>query len=80
MKTAISIPDKVFAAAERLARQLGISRSELFREALGVFLRNHSQDGITEALNAVYGSNGDGSRVDPVLEKMQSGSLGGEKW
>jgi len=80
MKTAISIPDALFAAAERLAKQLGISRSELFREALGAFLRNHNQEGITEALNAIYGPQGDNSRVDPALERMQIGSLGNEEW
>ncbi len=80
MKTAISIPDGLFAAAERLAKQLGVSRSELYREALGAFLRHHSQEGITEALNAVYGPDSDDSRVDPVLEKMQITSLGQEQW
>jgi metal-responsive CopG/Arc/MetJ family transcriptional regulator len=34
MKTAISIPDDVFAAAERLARRLKKSRSELYSRAL----------------------------------------------
>ena len=34
MKTAVSIPDHVFDAAERLAEKLGISRSELYQRAL----------------------------------------------
>ncbi len=80
MKTAISIPDPLFAAAERLAKQLGVSRSELFREALGAFLRDRSQEGVTEALNAIYSPNGHNSRVDSVLEKMQIASLGQEQW
>jgi len=80
MKTAISIPDALFASAERLAKQLGISRSELFREALGAFLRNHSQEGVTEALNAVYGSEDPNGRVDPALDRMQISSLGDEEW
>jgi hypothetical protein len=80
MKTAISIPDALFAAAERLAGQLGVSRSELYREALGAFLREHSQEGVTEALNAVYGPDGCDSRIDPAVASMQLGSLGGEEW
>ena len=33
MKTAISLPDEIFEEAERLARWLKKSRSELYREA-----------------------------------------------
>jgi metal-responsive CopG/Arc/MetJ family transcriptional regulator len=80
MKTAISIPDAVFAAAERLARQLKMSRSELFTKAVAAFLHHHSQDGVTEALNAVYGSNGRKGHIDPVVEKLQFGILEDEGW
>jgi len=34
MKTAVSIPDNVFKKAERLARRMKKSRSELFSNAL----------------------------------------------
>lgn len=34
MKTAISIPDPIFAKAEKAARNLGISRSEFFTRAV----------------------------------------------
>ncbi|EIJ36932.1 hypothetical protein Thini_4454 [Thiothrix nivea DSM 5205] len=34
MKTAISIPDPVFQAAELFARHFGISRSELYTKAV----------------------------------------------
>lgn len=33
MKTAISLPDSVFEEAEALAKQLGLSRSELYKSA-----------------------------------------------
>ena len=39
MKTAISIPDDLFAEAEGLAERLGMSRSEMFARALRAFLR-----------------------------------------
>jgi metal-responsive CopG/Arc/MetJ family transcriptional regulator len=34
MKTAVSIPDPLFRAAERLARRRGLRRSQLYAEAL----------------------------------------------
>ena len=34
MKTAVSIPDAIFEAAERLARKRKVSRSRLYAEAL----------------------------------------------
>ena len=80
MKTAISIPDAVFAAAERLAKQLKISRSELFARAVAAFLHHHSQNEVTEALNAVYGSDGHKSHIDPVVEKMQISTIEDEGW
>jgi metal-responsive CopG/Arc/MetJ family transcriptional regulator len=34
VKTAVSIPDPLFQAAERLARRRGVARSQLYAEAL----------------------------------------------
>jgi metal-responsive CopG/Arc/MetJ family transcriptional regulator len=38
MKTVISLPDGVFRDAERLARRLKKSRSELYREAVAEYV------------------------------------------
>ena len=54
MKTAISLPDKLYDEAERTAQKMGIPRSQLFAKALEEFIRNHSSQNITERLNAVY--------------------------
>ena len=54
MKTAISLPDKIFFEAERTARNLGISRSALFLNALTDYLKKNSRKNITEKLNQVY--------------------------
>ena len=54
MKTAISIPDKVFRSAETLAKRLGISRSELYSTAIAEFLSKHQSRHVTARLNAVY--------------------------
>ncbi len=52
MKTAVSIPDSVFSDAEKLARRLKKSRSQIYAEALRDFILRHSPDEITDALNA----------------------------
>jgi metal-responsive CopG/Arc/MetJ family transcriptional regulator len=51
MKTAISIPDDVFAEAERLARRLNKSRSELYSRALREFVARHGPEHVTETLD-----------------------------
>ena len=80
MKTAISIPDPLFSAAERLAKRLGLSRSELFQRALQAFLQEHSNDGVTEALDKIYGSSPEDGTLDPRLEQLQVASLPKDEW
>ena len=41
MKTAISIPDPVFEAADQLAARIGMSRSELYATAVAEFMDRH---------------------------------------
>jgi Ribbon-helix-helix protein, copG family len=55
MKTAISIPDEVFAEAEKLARRLKKSRSELYSRALREYLARHGPDYVTETLDQICG-------------------------
>jgi len=69
MKTAISIPDDVFAAAEAAARRTGMSRSQFFVEAVKLFLRKNGDRGVTERLDEVYAKAE--SKVDPALSAMQ---------
>ena len=54
MKTAISLPDKVFFQAEETAQNLGISRSALYLNALTEYLKKHNRKNITQKLNEVY--------------------------
>ncbi|MBN1242731.1 MAG: ChpI protein [Spirochaetales bacterium] len=58
MKTAISVPDSVYAEAEEVAEALGIPRSQLYARALEEFVRKHRVDAVTERLDAVYGPGG----------------------
>jgi hypothetical protein len=53
MKAAVSIPDDVFEEADRLARTLKTSRSQLYSRALKEFLARHASDRITDAMNRV---------------------------
>ncbi len=53
MKTAISIPDEIFKRAERLARRLGISRSQLYAHAVDEHVKKRRPESITEAMNRV---------------------------
>jgi len=53
MKTAVSIPDKVFEGAERLARQTKKSRSQLFSDALKEYVARHAPDHVTDSMNRV---------------------------
>lgn len=53
MKTAISLPDDLFEAAEQLARRTHRSRSEVYAAALREYVARHSPDEITEAWNRV---------------------------
>ena len=54
MKTAISIPDELFAEADRLARKLNQSRSKLYSRAIREYVARHSADEVTGALDEVY--------------------------
>jgi hypothetical protein len=54
MKTAISLPDKVYFEAEETAQNLGISRSSLYLNALTEYLKKNNRRNITKKLNEVY--------------------------
>ena len=51
MKTAISIPDRVFQDAERLAEKLRKSRSQMYSEAVAEYVARHAPDRVTEAMD-----------------------------
>ena len=78
MKTAISLPDPIFEEAEALAQKLGMSRSELYTEALKAYLRRYNREQILSKLNEVYSQ--ESSELDSVLAKMQFMSLPHEDW
>ncbi len=53
MKTAISLPDELFAKVERLVQAAGRSRSEVYADALRDYVARHAPDEVTASLNRV---------------------------
>jgi metal-responsive CopG/Arc/MetJ family transcriptional regulator len=77
MKTAISIPDPLFHAAERAAKRQRISRSRFYTRAVEAYLKGQRAKGVKEALDAIYAT--EDSSLDPVIARMQSLSIGREE-
>ncbi len=78
MKTAISIPDPLFEAAEQFAKRIGLSRSELYAVALQEYLQVHKPEQITNQLDIVYAD--EDSSLDPFFLKLQAHTLSKETW
>ena len=77
MKVAVSIPDSLFAEAERLARRRKLSRSQLYAEALEMLVGSEDDSEVTRRLDAVY-SDLD-SRLDARLADAQAEAVR-EEW
>ena len=78
MKTAISIPDELFEEAEQEAKRRGLSRSELYANAVREYVEKYRTDDITGRLDEIYAETD--SRLDPALQHMQNASLKREDW
>lgn len=53
MKTAVSLPDRLFRAAEQHARWAQKTRSQLYADALAEYLARHAPDEVTAAMDRV---------------------------
>ena len=78
MKTAVSVPDEVFAQAERLARRRRTSRSEVFSSALREYVARHAPDEVTEAMNRVCAQIGE--QRDPFVDVAARRTLERTEW
>ena len=78
MKVAVSVPEKIYEAAERLAKQRCVPRSQIFAEALSAYVESRSAEAITSKLNEVYGQ--EASSIDAGLAQAQHESLNHEAW
>ena len=78
MKTAVSLPDELFHAAERHARRSSRSRSRLYADAIAEYLARHAPDEVTEAMDRVVERLGEtatdefvGSAARQTLERSE---------
>lgn len=78
MKTAISMPEEIFRAAEDFAKRRNITRSELYRTALSEYIANYAPDEVTKRLNRVYEE--ETSYLQPADARLQSASLPEGDW
>lgn len=78
MISASSIPDLVFEEAEALAKQLNISRSELYTKALQAYLQKYNRHQTLNKLNEVYSQ--ESSELDLFFARMQFLSLESNDW
>jgi metal-responsive CopG/Arc/MetJ family transcriptional regulator len=78
MKVAISVPDPIFEAAELLAKQRRVPRSQLFAEALREYVSRHGSAAVTAKLNDVYAQ--EASAVEAPLAQAQYASIPHETW
>jgi metal-responsive CopG/Arc/MetJ family transcriptional regulator len=78
MKTAVSLPDSLFEAADQAAKTLGMSRSQFYATAIGEYLKTHRRAGVKEALDRVYREQP--SELDPVVAAIQAASLPRDEW
>jgi metal-responsive CopG/Arc/MetJ family transcriptional regulator len=78
MKTAVSLPDEVFEAAEELAQEMGVSRSRLYSRAIAEFVHRHGHDEVRERLDQVYGESS--ASLDPRLAELQGLTIGEDEW
>jgi len=78
MKTAVSLPDDLFASADELARRLGVSRSEFCARAVEEYVAKHRGEDVTAPLNQVYARE-DGA-LDSDLVRAQTTLLRDVEW
>jgi metal-responsive CopG/Arc/MetJ family transcriptional regulator len=76
MKTAISIPDRIFDDAEETALRLKMSRSELYTKAVERFVATEGGSEVTAKLDAIYKR--EASSLDADLVALQAFSLPSE--
>lgn len=78
MKTAVSVPEEVFRGAEKLARRLRKSRSELYSDALRAYVAQHDTDEIEarlqHALDAID------EPLDPAVDAAARATLQNVEW
>lgn len=79
MKTAVSVPDDLFAKADRLAKRSRRSRSEVYSAALREYVARHAPDEVTAGLDAVLADLGR-PRPDEFAGRAARRTLEAAEW
>ena len=79
MKTAVSVPDDLFAQVDRLAKRARRSRSEVYSAALREYIARHAPDEVTTGLDGVLAEVGqpDGRQLANAAARA---TLGSAEW
>jgi hypothetical protein len=80
VKTAISIPDATFRRAERHAKKLGISRSELFTRAVERLLSEEQATAVRASYDRAFGSDGGDDTAAEFLRQAARQALREVEW
>lgn len=80
MKTAISVPDELFAQAEVEAEKQGVSRSELYRVALREYLKRRLGEDIKEKVNRYFEAHPEDRGLEPDLRRASQQTLRRNEW
>jgi len=82
MKTAISLPDDLFEKVDQLAKDLHLSRSRIFTEAVRDYLARREGEKILRALNGVYSDaeTEEETRLRRQRKKHYARTVKAEKW
>jgi hypothetical protein len=78
LKATILISATTFNAADRLAKKMKISRSELYTRAIEAFVAKDRRRNVRERLDQVYAD--EPSTIDSTLARVQAASVRGEDW
>jgi predicted transcriptional regulator len=78
MKTAVSIPDDIFARAESLAHRAKRSRSDVYARALSEYVARHAPDSVTEAMDKALDEVNE--PADKFLSKAARRTLARSEW
>jgi metal-responsive CopG/Arc/MetJ family transcriptional regulator len=78
MKIAVSVPDDIFEEAERLARRMKRSRSEVYSRALAEYVARHAPDRVTEAMDRALAEIGE--PTEPFLRVVSRRVLRRSDW
>ena len=82
VKTTVSVSRSLFEKVESLARELNISRSQLFSIAVGEFIERHETRRMMATLNEVHDdfTDEEDKAIQREIQEYHRKLVGDEKW